>query len=80
METIRCKRMKEVEVKKCPACRKKHKFNLSILIDEAVGGFFMMMTRVETIACSFTCPVKGTTIVVEVPVTLTSGQSLAEVQ
>ncbi|MBN2346742.1 MAG: hypothetical protein JXO51_10175 [Candidatus Aminicenantes bacterium] len=80
METIRRKKMQEVEVKKCPACKKKHKFNVAILTDEAVGGFFLMVTRIETISCSFTCPDTGTTIVVEVPVTLTSGQSIAGVQ
>jgi len=80
METIRVKRQQPFKIKKCPACKKKHSFNLTAIIDEVVGGMFMMTTRVEIMTCSLTCPDKGTTIVVEVPVTLMSGQSLVEVQ
>lgn len=80
MQTIRVSRPEPFEIKKCPACGKKHSFNLTAIIEEVVGGIFMMTQRVETMTCSLTCPRKGITIVVDVPVTLVSGQSLVEVR
>ena len=80
METVRKNRAQTFKVSKCPACNGKHSFNLTAVIDELIGGIFMMTIRTETVACSLTCPVKGTTIVVDVPVTLMPGQSLVQVR
>lgn len=80
METVRTRRPQPVEVKKCPACGGGHSFNLTAVIDELVGGMFMMTMHTETVTCSVTCPVKGVTIVIDVPVTLTSGESLVGVR
>lgn len=80
MKTVRSNRPQPFEVSKCPACDGKHSFNLTVVIDSLVGGMFMMTMRNETMSCSLTCPVKGTTIIVEVPVTLVSGESLVQVR
>lgn len=80
MEKVRTNRPQPFKVTNCPACGGDHSFNLTIIIDELVGGMFMMTMRTETITCSLTCPVKGTTIVIDVPVTLISGQSVVQVK
>lgn len=80
METVRTNRPQSFEISKCPACGGSHSFNLTAVIDESVGGMFLMTMRTEIMTCSLTCPVKGTTIVVDVPVTLVSGQSLVKVR
>jgi ferredoxin len=80
MEKVRTRRPQPVEVEKCPACGGCHSFNLTAVVDELVGGMFMMTIRTETMACSVTCPVKGVTIVIDVPVTLMSSESLIGVR
>lgn len=80
METIRTSRQQLFKVDKCPACGGSHSYNLTTVIDESIGGMFMMTLRTETVACSLTCPAKGVPIVIDVPVTLVSGQSLVQVR
>lgn len=80
MEKVQRNRQQTIEITNCPACGGKHSFNLTVVIDEQVGGLFLMTMRTETRTCGLICPVKGTTIVVEVPVTLVSGQSLIQVR
>ena len=80
MKTIRTRRDQPFEVTNCPACGAKHSFNLAVVIDSEVGGMFMMTMRVETMACSLTCPNKNATIMVDVPLTLISGESLISVR
>ena len=80
MESVRTNRSQPFEVCKCPACGGSHSFDLTVVMDESVGGMFLMTMRTETMTCSLVCPVKGATIVVDVPVTLMSGQSLVEVR
>ena len=80
MQTVRSSRPARVAVAKCPACRGQHSFDFQAVIDEVVGVMHMMTSRVETRSCAVTCPTKNTTIMVDVPVTLWSGQTLVDVK
>ncbi|MGZ5452425.1 MAG: hypothetical protein ACXW5U_31710 [Thermoanaerobaculia bacterium] len=51
-----------------------------MVIDEIVDVMFMMTVRTETTACAVVCPTKGQEFMVDVPVTLYSGQSVVSIQ
>jgi hypothetical protein len=40
----------------------------------------MMTSRTETLTCAVSCPTKGTQFLVDVPVTLWSGQTLVSIR
>jgi uncharacterized ParB-like nuclease family protein len=60
----------------CPICNGKHKYDFQALIDEVCGVMHMMTFKTETRACTVTCLAKGGSFVVDVPVSLSSGQTL----
>lgn len=80
METVRNKYRRSIEIKKCPVCGQAHVFEITTIIDEMVGGMFLMTMHTENVTCSLTCPTKNSPFAVDVPVTLSSGQSLVRVQ
>jgi hypothetical protein len=51
-------------------------YDFQAVIDEVVGVMHMMTMKVETKSCAVACPEKGSSFVVDVPVTLVSGQTL----
>lgn len=51
-------------------------YDFQAVIDEVVGVMHMMTMKVETRSCAVACPAKGSSFVVDVPVTLVSGQTL----
>lgn len=68
-----------VSLAECPICNEVHYFNFSALIEEEIGVMHMMTSRVENRSCAVTCPTKGGNFMVDVPVTLWSGQKLIKV-
>lgn len=80
MRTVRKILSKTVPVAKCPLCGKEHSFDFQLIIEEVVDVVFMMTSRSESKSCAVICPNKQAEFVVDVPVTLWSGQSLLEVK
>lgn len=80
MRTVRSTQSQQVSIENCPHCGSGHEFELSAVIDEVVGVMHMM--KIETVVrqCSVMCPEKGLPIIVGVPVTLYSGQTLVDVR
>lgn len=69
-----------ISVTKCPICQKLHDYDFKVMIAQAVGVMHMMTSWVEQRTCAVTCPSKGGTFMVEVPVTLWSGQELVGIR
>jgi hypothetical protein len=80
MHTVRKSLQTNVGMAKCPVCGGQHTFNFQAVIDEVVGVMHMTTSRVDTRSCSVTCPTKGTQFMVDVPVTLWSGQTLVNIR
>ena len=80
MQTIRRRQSETVTVTDCPHRGGTHAFNLQAVIEETLGVMHMMTTRIEIKSCAVTCPDKGKTLMVDVPVVLSSGQSLVSVK
>ena len=80
MQTIRKRQCETVTVTGCPHCGKEHQFDLQAVIDETIGVMHMFTTWTETRSCAVSCPETGATFVVDVPVVLTSGQTLVSVK
>ena len=80
MQTIRKRQRESVTVAPCPICGGGHDFDLQATIDERIGVMHMYTTRTVTKSCSLSCPEKGGAFVVDIPVVLTSGQSLVSIK
>jgi RNase P subunit RPR2 len=80
MQTVRSRQTETVAVTDCPHCGSAHRFDLQAVIDEVIGVMHMVTTRTEIKTCAVTCPDKGQTLMVDVPVLLTSGQTLVSVK
>jgi hypothetical protein len=80
MQTVRSSHPANVAVAKCPACGGQHAFDFQAVIDEVVGVMHLMTSRTETRSCAVSCPTKGTQFMVDVPVTLWSGQTLVNIR
>jgi hypothetical protein len=80
MRTIRSRQTETVTVTDCPHCGASHQFDLQAVIDETIGVMHMMTIRTEVKTCAVTCPDKGQTLMVDVPVLLTSGQTLVSIK
>ena len=80
MQTIRSRKSESVTVTDCPHCGASHQFDLQAVIDETIGVMHMFRMRTEVMTCAVTCPEKGQTLMVDVPVLMTSGQSLVSIQ
>lgn len=76
MRTVRSKRAEHFSVAHCPMCSGKHIYDFQAVIDEVVDVMHMMTMKVETRPYSLACPEKAGSFVVDVPVTLVSGQTL----
>lgn len=63
----------------CPVCGATHDLDFVALIEQVVGVMHMMTSRVESLTCLAQCPTKGEQFVVDVEVTLWSGQTLLRV-
>lgn len=68
-----------ISLTQCPICNQVHNYDFNVLIQEIVGVMHMMTSRVESRTCAVTCPAKGGSFMVDVPVTLWSGQKLLKV-
>lgn len=68
-----------ISLTQCPICAEVHSFDFNVLIEEMVGVMHMMTSRVERRTCAVNCPTKGGSFIVDVPVTLWSGQELLRV-
>jgi len=79
MRTVRKRYTKAVAVTSCPSCGNEHSFDFQLVMDEVTDVAFMMTSWVETSSCTVTCPKTGKDFVVDVPVTLWSGQTLVSV-
>jgi hypothetical protein len=80
METVRNSYRKKIEIKKCPECGQAHMFDITTVIDELVGGMFLMTMHTENVTCSLICPTKNSPFAADIPITLSSGQSLVRVK
>ena len=80
MQTVRNRKRESVTVAPCPICGGEHDFDLQATIDEVIGIMHMYTTRTEMTSCSLSCPEKGSYFVVDVPVVLSSGQSLVSIK
>ena len=80
MRTVRNAHSQTIADVQCPHCGQKHSFNFRVVIDAVVDVSFMMRFWVETTSCAVVCPTKGEEFMVDVPVTLYSGQSLVSVR
>jgi len=80
MHNIRSSRSASVVLTSCPACGQQHSFDFQAIIDEVVGVMHFMAIRTETRTCAVNCPNSGKLIMVDVPVTLYSGQTLVSVK
>lgn len=76
MDTITRSQSESAVVKPCPICGGRHEYNLRATIEETVGVMHMMVSRIETRSCTVVCPEKKEPFLIEVPVSLWSGQSL----
>lgn len=74
--TQRVTQTTSISLTQCPICNEVHSFDFKVLIEEMVGVMHMMTSRVDTRACTVNCPTKGGSFMVDVPVTLWSGQEL----
>ena len=80
MRKVRSTQKQQALVRECPHCGASHQFDLTAVIDAIVDVMHMMSVREEVRSCSVICPVKNLPIIVDVPVTLYSGQTLINVQ
>lgn len=80
MQTIRKRQRESITVTDCPHCGAAHQFDLQAIIDETIGVMHMFTSRTEVKSCAVSCPDKGASFVVDVPVVLTSGQTLVSVK
>ncbi len=80
LRTERYVQTTSISVATCPICQEVHDYDFKVMIDQAVGVMHMMTSRVERRTCAVTCPSKGGAFVVEVPVTLWSGQELVGIR
>lgn len=80
MQTIRKRQSESITVTDCPHCGGEHQFDLQAIIDETIGVMHLMTMRTEIKSCSVLCPDKSASFVVDVPVVLSSGQTLVSVK
>lgn len=80
MQTIRKSKRETITVSNCPHCGSEHQFDLQAIIDETIGVMHMMTVRKEIKPCAVSCPENGNIFMVDVPVILTSGQTLVSVR
>ncbi len=79
METVTRTQSETLSVT-CPICGRQHKYNFKAIIEEVIGIMHLMVARTESKSCSVVCPDKGSSFVVDVPITLWSGQSLRDLK
>lgn len=80
MTIVRKTYTKTITVTSCPSCGKDHTFDFQLVMDEVTDVVFMMASWVEKRSCTVSCPTTGKSFVVDVPVTLWSGQTLVSVK
>lgn len=78
LRTERVRRTVSVSSTMCPICGGTHEFDFRALIEQVVGVMHMMTSHVESRTCWAQCPTNGGQFVVDVEVTLWSGQTLLQ--
>lgn len=78
MSKVQAHRRVTLDVKECPICGDSHAFDFSALVETQMDVMHFMVSRKETRACSVSCPTKGKHFVIDVPITLWSGETLLD--
>ena len=79
MAKQRWSRIEKLTLKECERCKGEHVFSLKVIFDEEVDVMGQMGIKTQVQDVVLTCPNTGKTIIVSVPISLTTLEDLVKV-